>query len=153
MASDKMKAALRRELELQADRGVGLAELLDHLHTSNHRFARRNRLSDEELDELSLYCWVRHRCGPGTLAADEARQACETPSGQVEEMSDRFAAAVRELSSTPPDQADEPSGISPDQVHEPRNTPPGQAHELWAGFRDRPSSGRARSRRLARSAS
>jgi hypothetical protein len=58
MATEKMRAALQHELAAYADRGAGLAELLDHLHRSNHRFARRNRLSEEQLDELSLYCWT-----------------------------------------------------------------------------------------------
>jgi hypothetical protein len=58
MASAKITAALRDELEIDADRGAGILELIEHLHASNRRLARRDRLSRDQLDELSLYCWT-----------------------------------------------------------------------------------------------
>jgi hypothetical protein len=61
MATEKMMAALQHELAARADRGAGLAGLLEHLHRSNQRFARRNRLSEDQLDELSLHCWSLQR--------------------------------------------------------------------------------------------
>jgi hypothetical protein len=58
MASEEIRATLRDELESDADRGAGILELIEHLHMSNRRLARRDRLSPEQLDELSLYCWT-----------------------------------------------------------------------------------------------
>jgi hypothetical protein len=57
VASDETKARLRRELKRGADGGAGLVELLDHLQASNSRLGRWERLSEEERDELSLFCW------------------------------------------------------------------------------------------------
>jgi len=57
MASEKTKAALRDELKGHADNGAGLVELLDHLEASNRRLRRWHRLSTQEVEDLSLYCW------------------------------------------------------------------------------------------------
>jgi hypothetical protein len=57
MASLETKERLRRELKEGAERGAGLVELLDHLEASSSRLGRWDRLSNEERDELSLYCW------------------------------------------------------------------------------------------------
>jgi len=58
MASANITAALRDELEIDADRGAGILELIEHVHASNRRLARRDRLTRDQLDELSLYCWT-----------------------------------------------------------------------------------------------
>lgn len=72
MASAKTKERLRRELKEGADRGAGLVELLDHLHTSGGRFGRWDKLSNEERDELSLFCWSLKTSGPSTMIFDRA---------------------------------------------------------------------------------
>jgi len=61
MATPEKRARLRDELEDFSGRGAGLVELLEHLHASNRGLGRRDRLSDDELDELSLYCWTLQR--------------------------------------------------------------------------------------------
>ena len=58
MASEQTTAALRLELETSADDGAGILELIEHLHVSNNRLGRRQRLTRDQLDELSLYCWT-----------------------------------------------------------------------------------------------
>jgi hypothetical protein len=58
MASEKITAALRDELETDANRGAGILELVEHLHASNRQLARRDRLTRDQLDELSLFCWT-----------------------------------------------------------------------------------------------
>jgi hypothetical protein len=135
MASEKLKAVLQRELETQADRGMGLAELLDYLHVSNRRFARRNKLSDEQLDELSLWCWVRARTGPVPVEPEPEPE----PEPVIQ--------ALHE-----PEPEEEPELII-ERVEEPTLDGSGPAHDLWAGFRRTPISSRSRSRRRARSAS
>jgi hypothetical protein len=61
MAKLEKKARLREELDEFSERGAGLVELLEHLHASNRGLGRRDRLSDEEMDELSLHCWTLQR--------------------------------------------------------------------------------------------
>jgi hypothetical protein len=147
MASEKLKAVLQRELEAQADRGVGLAELLDYLHASNRRFARRNRLSDEQLDELSLWCWVRARSGsePARPIPAEPEPVAEPePEPQpLDSLLDRIEVAS----------ADPEEEVIVEPVVEQIPDATGPAHDLWAGFRRTPISNRSRSRRQARSAS
>jgi hypothetical protein len=47
-------------------------ELLDHLQASNNRLGRWEKLSEEERDELSLYCWSLQTSEPPALIADRA---------------------------------------------------------------------------------
>jgi hypothetical protein len=72
MASVKTKERLRRELKDGADRGAGLVELLDHLHASGARLGRWDKLSNEERDDLSLYCWSLKASEPSTMISDRA---------------------------------------------------------------------------------
>jgi hypothetical protein len=72
MGREETTAALRRELEGYADGGAGILELLEHLQTGNRRLARRDRLSREQLEELSLYCWTLKSTRPTTLMWDRA---------------------------------------------------------------------------------
>jgi hypothetical protein len=61
IASETTLAAIQRELQDCSDGGAGLVELLGHLHSLRRDLGRRDRLSDEQLDELSLYCWTLQR--------------------------------------------------------------------------------------------
>jgi hypothetical protein len=61
IASESTRVAIQRELQDCSDGGAGLVELLGHLHTFNRDLGRRDRLSDDQLDELSLYCWTLQR--------------------------------------------------------------------------------------------
>ena len=72
MASRETKDKLRRELKEGAERGAGLVELLDHLEMSGSRLGRWNRLSSDERDELSLYCWSLKTNEPSSLIVDRA---------------------------------------------------------------------------------
>lgn len=66
------KDRLRRELKESADRGAGLVELLDYLETSGSRLGRWDRLSNDERDELSLYCWSLKTSNRRSLIWDRA---------------------------------------------------------------------------------
>jgi hypothetical protein len=72
MASADTKERLRRELKESSEHGAGLVELLDHLHSSGARLGRWDRLSDEERDELSLYCWSLKTREPSSMISDRA---------------------------------------------------------------------------------
>ena len=56
---------MRDKLKARADEDATLPELFDYLETQNRGLGRR-RLSDEQHDELSIYCWalVRRRSSP-----------------------------------------------------------------------------------------
>src|SRR4051794_35998778 len=73
MASDETRAAIRDDLTDIAGRGAGLVELLGHLRATNDHLGRRARLSDDQLDELSLYCWRLSRTESTVLVCDRAR--------------------------------------------------------------------------------
>jgi hypothetical protein len=62
------------ELKAQADEGAGLAELLNYLHAANRRLSRGRRLTDDELDELSLYCWRLQQNNPTGLLWGRGRE-------------------------------------------------------------------------------
>jgi hypothetical protein len=49
--------AMRDKLRARADENATFPELLDYLEVQNCRLGRR-RLSDEQHDELSIYCWA-----------------------------------------------------------------------------------------------
>jgi hypothetical protein len=117
MATEKLKAALQHELAAHADRGAGLAELLDHLHGGNSRLARRNRLSEDQLDELSLYCWSLQRKEPAPAPAPDP---APVPAFQP---------------------APAPAPAPSDDAYA------GHADELWGGYRAVTSTVRARSPR------
>jgi hypothetical protein len=48
--------------------------LLAYLKLSSRRFSRGRRLSDQQLDELSLYCWTLQRTNPTGLLWGRARE-------------------------------------------------------------------------------
>jgi hypothetical protein len=168
MASEKLKAVLQRELETHADRGMGLAELLDYLHASNRRFARRNKLSDEQLDELSLWCWVRARSSATAQVPVEpepeppAEPAMEPPDSLLERIEARVADPEPIIEAMPEPEVELVAAAAHDPIDEldqaiaepaPEPSPDLPAQDLWAGFRRTPIPTRSRSRRLARSAS
>jgi hypothetical protein len=72
MASEQTKQRLRRELQRGADGGAGLVELLDHLEATNGRLGRWEKLSKEERDDLSLYCWSLKTSKPNTFISNRA---------------------------------------------------------------------------------
>jgi hypothetical protein len=79
-------AAVRRELQARSDGGAGLAELLSYLKRSNRRLGPGRRLSDAQLDELSLHCWALQASNPKGLLWGRARElwgGSRTPSQQV----------------------------------------------------------------------
>jgi hypothetical protein len=49
-------------------------ELLACLHETNRRLSRSRRLSDEQMDELSLYCWSLQRSKPTGMLFGRARE-------------------------------------------------------------------------------
>jgi hypothetical protein len=72
MARQETKERLRRELKEGAEHGAGLVELLDHLEASSNRLGRWDRLSRDERDELSLYCWSLKTSEPASLIPDRS---------------------------------------------------------------------------------
>ena len=65
MVTEATRTGMRDKLKARADEDATLPELLDDLDVQNRRLGRR-RLSDEQHDELSIYCWalVRSRSNP-----------------------------------------------------------------------------------------
>ena len=49
-------------------------ELLACLHEANRQLGRSRRLSDDQLDELSLYCWTLQRSKPTGVLWGRARE-------------------------------------------------------------------------------
>ena len=60
MATEKTWAAVRQELRALSDHGATFAELLDHLGEQNRRLGSSS-FSDDQVEELQLYCWALHR--------------------------------------------------------------------------------------------
>jgi hypothetical protein len=60
MATEQTTAAMRRELRGLSDGGTSLAELLDHLGEQNRR-QDEDSFSDDQEEELQLYCWALHK--------------------------------------------------------------------------------------------
>jgi hypothetical protein len=62
MATEAIRRAVQGELKASAaDKDATLAELLGDLDAQNLRLGKR-RLSDEQHEELSIYCWaLTHR--------------------------------------------------------------------------------------------
>jgi hypothetical protein len=58
MATSQTQAAAERELEALADYGATLGELLDHIEEQNDRLGS---FSDDQEEELQVYCWRVHR--------------------------------------------------------------------------------------------
>jgi hypothetical protein len=64
---------LKRELKDLSDQGAGIAELLDVLQRRRRRFGRR-RLTKNQLDELSRYCWSLQQAKPNGMLWGRARE-------------------------------------------------------------------------------
>jgi hypothetical protein len=60
MATEQTAAAMRQELRGLSDCGTSLAELLDHLGEQNRRLGKEG-FSDDQEEELQLYCWALHK--------------------------------------------------------------------------------------------
>lgn len=60
MATHQTRAAIRQELTRLAEGGATLAALLDHLDDQDRRLGRGS-LTEEQCDELQLYCWALHK--------------------------------------------------------------------------------------------
>ena len=58
-ATEETRAATQDELTSRAEGGATLAELLDHLDKQNRRLG--SRFSDEQDEQLQLYCWALHK--------------------------------------------------------------------------------------------
>ena len=58
MATSQTQAAAERELEALADYGATLGELLEHIEEQSDRLGS---FSDEQEEELQVYCWRVHR--------------------------------------------------------------------------------------------
>jgi hypothetical protein len=61
MATAQAKAAVQHELRALSDYGATLGELLEHLDEQNGTL-RRGMLSDDQEEELQLYCWALNNC-------------------------------------------------------------------------------------------
>jgi len=57
MATQQRRAVVQRELRDLSDCGATLPELLNHLEEQN-RLNGRSRFSDDQEEELQLYCWA-----------------------------------------------------------------------------------------------
>jgi hypothetical protein len=60
MPTEQTAAAMRQELSALSGYGATLAELFDYLGEQNRRLGR-NGLSDDQEEELQLYCWALHK--------------------------------------------------------------------------------------------
>ena len=60
MATEQTSAAMRQELRALSDYGATLAELLDHLGDPSRPLAGGS-FSDDQEEELQLYCWALRR--------------------------------------------------------------------------------------------
>jgi hypothetical protein len=60
MVTTQVSDSARRELRAFADDGATLAELLGHLDEQGRRLG--SNFSDDQEDELQLYCWALHKC-------------------------------------------------------------------------------------------
>jgi hypothetical protein len=60
MSTEQTAAAMRQELRALSGYGATLAELLDYLGERKLRL-RRDGFSDDQEEELQLYCWALHK--------------------------------------------------------------------------------------------
>jgi hypothetical protein len=61
-------------LRERSDDGAGLVEMLACLHETSRRLGRFRRLSEEQMDELSLYCWTLQQSKPTGMLFGRARE-------------------------------------------------------------------------------
>ena len=74
MATAQMRATVQHELWALAGYDATLAELLDHLDERNDAFGG-NRFSDDQEEELQLYCWALHHRKSSGLPFDTSEVA------------------------------------------------------------------------------
>jgi hypothetical protein len=60
MATEETGVAIRNELSALSDYGATLAELLDYLGEQDRQL-RMSGLSEDQDEELQLYCWALHK--------------------------------------------------------------------------------------------
>jgi hypothetical protein len=61
MATVQAKTAVQHDLRALADYGATLAELLEYLEDQNGTLGRGG-FSDDQDEELQLYCWALNNC-------------------------------------------------------------------------------------------
>jgi hypothetical protein len=59
-ATEQTRAATQDDLTARAEGGATLAALLDHLDKQNRQLGS-SRFSDEQDEQLQLYCWALHK--------------------------------------------------------------------------------------------
>ena len=72
MANEQTRAAMQRELRGLSEYGVKLPELLDHFDRRN-RLLGRSGFSNEQEEELQLYCWALQKSRSNGVPASLAR--------------------------------------------------------------------------------
>jgi hypothetical protein len=72
MATAETIGATRRELTAQADYGAGFGELIDQLDEQNRRLGRSG-FSDEQEEELQLFCWALRKGQSSGVRSGPAR--------------------------------------------------------------------------------
>ena len=73
MATEQRSAAIHQELDALSDYGAKLSELLNDLAQEQNRLNRGSRFSDDQEEELQLYCWGLHK---GRSSGVLSRQGC-----------------------------------------------------------------------------
>jgi hypothetical protein len=72
MATEQRRAAIQGELRDLSDCGATLPELLNHLEEQD-RLNGRSRFSDDQEEELQLYCWALHKGQSSGLLVGQSR--------------------------------------------------------------------------------
>ena len=72
MATEQLRIQVQRELRTRASEGGTLPELLDHLDNRNRRLSEGG-FSDEQYEELQLYCWALKKRQSSGLLWGQAR--------------------------------------------------------------------------------
>jgi hypothetical protein len=70
-ATEQTRVATQDELTARAENGATLAALLDHLDKQNRQLGRSG-FSDEQDEQLQLYCWALHKRQSSGLLRGEA---------------------------------------------------------------------------------
>jgi hypothetical protein len=71
MVTAQTSASAQRELRALTDDGATLAELLGHLDEQRRQLGGSS-FSDDQEEELQLYCWALHKCRSSGLVLGEA---------------------------------------------------------------------------------
>jgi hypothetical protein len=71
-ATEQTRAATQDELTARAEGGATFAALLDHLDKQNRQLGSR-RFSNEQDEQLQLYCWALHKRQSSGLLLGKAR--------------------------------------------------------------------------------